>query len=103
MKEEYESAQKSLSEAEDKLSVLLKLEEEMVTELEGQKQKYLDILPAAETDDSNWRSLNSTFTDDDLKGLIFIAQRKLENVARELRDLKKTQDEEVQSALAVRT
>ena len=41
------------------------------------------------------------FTDEDLKGLIFIAQRKLETVARELKELKTVQKEEVEKALNV--
>ena len=41
------------------------------------------------------------FSDEDLKGLIFIAQRKLETVARELKELKTVQKEEVEKALNV--
>ena len=44
-------------------------------------------------------NLCSTFNDNDLKGLIFIAQKRLESVARELKELKEVQKEEIEKAL----
>ena len=102
MKAEFAAGHAALTESNDQLSLLARLESELVVELQSKKEKYLAAMPPApEEEDKSWRTLHTAFTDEDLKGLIFIAQRKLENVARELRELKIVQHEEVERALSV--
>ena len=90
------------SESNQTLEILATLETELIEELQAKKQKLLEALPAAGSAvEDNWRDLNTTFTDQDLKGLIFISQRKLTEVARELKELKTVQHEKVEEALNV--
>jgi len=99
MKQEYASAHDTLAEANAQLDKFVQLESELVAELQAKKEKHLESLPEIAGGD-DWRTLNTAFTDEDLKGLIFIAQRKLEAVARELRELKTVQSDEVEKALS---
>jgi len=96
-KSALEGGQDKFSAANQQLEILADLESELEQELNAKKEKFLASLPDSSFDQDILEI--PKFTDEDLKGLIFIAQRKLETVARELKELKTVQKEEVEKAL----
>ncbi|CAG5103754.1 Oidioi.mRNA.OKI2018_I69.chr1.g920.t1.cds [Oikopleura dioica] len=106
VKDEIESLNEAFSSATSKLATVSetmanfrKVEDEIQESVNERREKFKELFGQELNNDESVDNLCSTFNDNDLKGLIFIAQKRLESVARELKELKEVQKEEIEKAL----
>ena len=84
------------------LAKLNEIEENAELALEEHKQNLKSIVGDISPDeDELWRTLNPKFSQNDLKGLIFISQKKIQNYKEELQALSDNFDQMKAEALRV--
>jgi len=91
-------AESRLAASRDSLKRLNELEAEVEHSLADKKQEISNLL-GDDNDEEVWKLLNPKFSNDDLKGLIFIAQKKIEQYNIELTHLRDNQDKITAEAL----
>ena len=84
------------------MAKLSEIEENAEKALEEHKQNLKSIVGDISPDeDELWRTLNPKFSQNDLKGLIFISQKKIQNYKEELQALSDNFDQMKAEALRV--
>jgi len=99
MKSRILSATDVLNSAKSSLEKLKEIEDEVEAALEPKRQNLRELFGEPEDEAEDWKLLNPKFSQDDLKGLIFIAQKKIESYNAELVHLRENQDKITAEAL----
>jgi len=99
MKSRIQSASDTLANAKSSLEKLKEIENEVEAALEPKRQNLRELFGEPEDEAEDWKLLNPKFSQDDLKGLIFIAQKKIESYNAELVHLRENQDKITAEAL----
>jgi len=99
MKSRIQSATGVLVNAKSSLEKLKEIEDEVEAALEPKRQNLRELFGEPENEPEDWKLLNPKFSQDDLKGLIFIAQKKIESYNAELTHLRENQDKITAEAL----
>jgi len=99
MKSRIQSASDVLTSAKSSLEKLKEIEDEVEAALEPKRQNLRELFGEPEDEADDWKLLNPKFSQDDLKGLIFIAQKKIESYNTELVHLRENQDKITAEAL----
>lgn len=95
----FSSATSELAAVSESMASFRKIEEEVQESFNLKKEKFKEVFGEKLESEDAVENLCNTFNDNDLKGLIFIAQKRLGSVARELKELKEVQKDEIEKAL----
>ena len=101
MRQRISEHQANLEQANGTLNKLKEIEENAEKALEEHKQNLMSIVGDTTDEDEQWRTLNPKFSQNDLKGLIFLAQKKIQNYKEELTSLSDNFEQMKNDALKV--
>jgi len=100
MRQRIVEQQELSSKAQGTLEKLREIEENAEAALAEHKQTLSEMLGDSDaTEDELWRTLNPKFSQNDLKGLIFLAQKKIQNYKCELHTLSENYEQMKDEAL----